>query len=139
MLSCNLPLAVLADDRDLLRAAEAVTRGWNGYRNKTETWPWRTEKTLPPLLLGLVNLDHKYIIFQNIAAKHATAKESSLPLIIRAVSFCCAPSIFNILCPCLPASNSRHVYINTNLKGHKSETICFVWMAERVYALGRCW
>ena len=29
------------NDQDLLRAT-AVTRGWNGYRNKsTESWPWR--------------------------------------------------------------------------------------------------
>ena len=37
MLSCNLPPAVLADDRDLLRATEAVPRGWTGYRNKTDS------------------------------------------------------------------------------------------------------
>ena len=41
MLSCNLPPALLAEYRGLLRAA-AVTRRWNGYQSKsTKSWPWR--------------------------------------------------------------------------------------------------
>ena len=40
------------DDRDLLRAT-AVTRGWNGYRNKSQHRKLTLEKkTLPPLLPG---------------------------------------------------------------------------------------
>jgi len=40
-LACNLPPALLAEWRGILRAT-AVTRGWNGNRNKsTESWPWR--------------------------------------------------------------------------------------------------
>ena len=38
--TCNLHF--WQNDQDLLRAT-AVTRGWNGYRNRvsTESWPWR--------------------------------------------------------------------------------------------------
>ena len=40
------------NDRDLLRAT-AVTRGWNGYRNKSRHRKLTLEKkTLPPLLQG---------------------------------------------------------------------------------------
>ena len=41
------------NDRDLLRA-NAVTRGWNGYRNKSQHRKLTLEKKiLPPLLRGL--------------------------------------------------------------------------------------
>ena len=41
------------NDRDLLRAT-AVTRGWNGHRNKSQHRKLTLEKTvLPPFLLGL--------------------------------------------------------------------------------------
>ena len=41
------------NDRGILRAA-AVTRGWNGYRNKSQHRKLTLEKkTLPPLLQGL--------------------------------------------------------------------------------------
>ena len=44
-------LHIWQHDRGLLRAI-AVTRGWNGYRNKsTESGPWR-RKFAPPLLQG---------------------------------------------------------------------------------------
>ena len=64
--SCNLPPALLAEwpgsftcylhfwqnDRGLLRAT-AVTRGWNGYRNKSQHRKSTLEKKiLPPLLQG---------------------------------------------------------------------------------------
>ena len=40
------------NDRDLIRAT-AVTRGWNGYRNKESTQkPTMEKKVLPPLLSG---------------------------------------------------------------------------------------
>ena len=40
------------NDRDILRAT-AVTRGWNGYRNKSQHRKLTLEKqTLPPLLQG---------------------------------------------------------------------------------------
>ena len=53
MFSCNLPLEfVWQNDRDLLRAT-AVTRGWNGHRNKSQHRTLTLEKKiLPPLLLG---------------------------------------------------------------------------------------
>ena len=39
------------NDRDLVRAT-AVTRGWNGYRNKSQHRKSTLEKILPPLLQG---------------------------------------------------------------------------------------
>ena len=50
--SCNMPPALLANDRDLA-GATAVTRGWNGYRNKSQPRKLTLEKKiLPPLLPG---------------------------------------------------------------------------------------
>ena len=41
------------NDRDLLRVAAAVTRGWNGYRNKSQHRKLTLEKKIvPPLLQG---------------------------------------------------------------------------------------
>ena len=43
------------DDRDLLRRATAVTRGWNGYQNESEHKKLTSEnKILPSLLQGLI-------------------------------------------------------------------------------------
>ena len=51
--SCNCRLHFWQNDRDLLRAT-AVTRGWNGYRNKSQHRKVTLEKNiLPPLLPGL--------------------------------------------------------------------------------------
>ena len=45
------------NDQDLLRAA-AVTRGWNGYRNKsTESWPWRIKINYPAAPTGTQTRD----------------------------------------------------------------------------------
>ena len=49
--SCNLPPALLAEWPGLLRST-AVTRGWNGYRNKSQHRKFTLEKKiLPPLCL----------------------------------------------------------------------------------------
>ena len=51
-LSVTCHLHFRQNDRDLLRAA-AVTRGWNGYRNKSQhRKSTLEEKILPPLLQG---------------------------------------------------------------------------------------
>ena len=53
VLSCNLPPVFWQDDQDLL-CATAVTRGWNGYRNKSRHRKLTLEqKILSPFLLGL--------------------------------------------------------------------------------------
>ena len=53
MFSCNCHLHFWQNDQDLLRAT-AVTRGWNGYRNKGQHRKLTLEKKiLPPLLPGL--------------------------------------------------------------------------------------
>ena len=50
--SCNLPPHFWQNDRGLLRAT-AVTREWNGYRNKSQHRKLTLEKkNLPPLLQG---------------------------------------------------------------------------------------
>ena len=56
------------NDRDLLRAT-AVTRGWNGYQNKSQHRKLTLEnKILPPLLQGFedderpVTVDWQYIV-----------------------------------------------------------------------------
>ena len=52
MFSCNLSPALLANDRDLLRAT-AVTRGWSEYQNKSQhRKSTLEEKILPPFLQG---------------------------------------------------------------------------------------
>ena len=52
MFSCNLPPAHLAEWQGLLRAT-AVTRGWNGYRNKSQHRKLTlAKKILPPLQQG---------------------------------------------------------------------------------------
>ena len=52
MFSCNLPPALLAEWPDFLRAA-VVTRGWNGYRNKSQHRKSTLEmKILPPFQQG---------------------------------------------------------------------------------------
>ena len=50
--SCNLPPALWQNDRDFLRAT-VVTRGWNGYRNKSQHRKSTLEKKiLPPFQQG---------------------------------------------------------------------------------------
>ena len=52
MFSCNLPPALWQNDRDFLRAT-VVTRGWNGYRNKSQHRKSTLEKKiLPPFQQG---------------------------------------------------------------------------------------
>ena len=52
MFSCNLHPALLANDGDLLPAT-AVTRGWNGYQNKSQHRKSTLEKKiLLPLQQG---------------------------------------------------------------------------------------
>ena len=52
-LAVTCHLRFCQNDRDLLRAT-AVTRGWNGYRNKSQHRKLTLEKKiLPPLLPGL--------------------------------------------------------------------------------------
>ena len=50
-LAVNCHLHFWQKDRGLLRAT-AVTRGWNGYRNKSQHRKLTMEKILPPLLQG---------------------------------------------------------------------------------------
>ena len=52
MFGCNLPPALWQNDQDLL-CATAVTRGWNGYQNKSQHRKSTLErKILPTLLQG---------------------------------------------------------------------------------------
>ena len=60
MFSCNLPPALLAEWSALLRAT-AVTRGWNGYRNKSQNRKLTLEKKiLPPFLQGTRLTSHTF-------------------------------------------------------------------------------
>ena len=51
MFRCNLPPALLANDRGLLRAT-LVTRVWNGYRTRVSIEIALEENILPLLLPG---------------------------------------------------------------------------------------
>ena len=60
--SLSCPLHFWQKDRDLLRATAGVTRGWNGYRNKSQHRTLTLEKKIrPPLLPGFEpkHLNHK--------------------------------------------------------------------------------
>ena len=88
MFSCNLPApAVLADDRDLLRAAEAVTREWNGYRNKTESAHKAGHGGLEKTLLQLLSAGTRTLTrpFDHEPGARQTTELSSLPVLTEAL------------------------------------------------------
>ena len=49
-LAVTCPLLCWQNERDLLRAV-SITRGWNGYRNKSQHRKLTLEKKIPPRLL----------------------------------------------------------------------------------------
>ena len=88
-LAVTCHLHVWQNDRDLLRAT-AVTRGWNGYRNKSQHRKLTVEnKFLPPLLARCV-LGNRVFCF----AKRCS---SSFILLLRQSSCPC-----NLLCSAHP-------------------------------------
>ena len=59
--------------RDLLRATDAVTRGWNGYRNTSQHRNLTLEKKIRPLLLPVL----EPVTFR-LRVRHSTTEQSPL-------------------------------------------------------------
>ena len=85
--SCNLPSAPLSEWPGLLHAT-AVTRGWNGYRNKNQNRKLTLENILPPLLCALVQ--YLFALVQYLCARDALVQY--LCALVQYL-FCCTGSV----------------------------------------------